>query len=56
MADTLGLVKPGYIADLLVVAGDPVKDIRLLQNKAALTHILQSGHFYKRPEAARNAA
>jgi imidazolonepropionase-like amidohydrolase len=56
MADTLGLVKPGYIADLLVVAGDPVKDIRLLQNKAALTHILQSGRFYKRPEAARNAA
>jgi len=56
MADTLGLVKPGYIADLLVVAGDPLEDIRLLQNKAALTHILQGGKFYKRPEVSQRAA
>src|SRR5262249_22682086 len=56
MADTLGLVKPGYIADLLVVAGDPVKDIRILQDKARFTHIMQGGCFYKRPEASRRAA
>jgi imidazolonepropionase-like amidohydrolase len=56
MMDTLGQVKPGYIADLLVVAGDPLTDIRLLQNKAAITHIMQGGQFYKRPEAARRAA
>jgi len=53
MADTLGLVKPGYIADLLVVAGDPLKDIRLLQNKTAITHIMQGGRFYKQPQASQ---
>ena len=56
MADTLGQVRPGYIADLLVVAGDPVKDIRVLQDKAKLTHIVQGGAFYKRPEESRRAA
>ena len=56
MGDRLGLVKPGYIADLLVVAVDPLKDIRILQDKAALTHIMQAGRFYKRPEASRQAA
>ncbi len=56
MADTLGQVKPGYIADLLVVAGDPLNDIRLLQNKVALTHIVRGGAFYKRPEASCRAA
>jgi imidazolonepropionase-like amidohydrolase len=56
MADALGQVKPGYIADLLIVDGDPVKNIKLLQNKTAISHILQAGKFYKRPEAARRAA
>jgi imidazolonepropionase-like amidohydrolase len=56
MADTLGLVKPGYIADLLMVAGDPLKDIRILQDKNAITHIMQGGRFYKRPEVSRRAA
>ena len=56
MGDQLGFVKPGYVADLLIVAGDPLRDIAILQNKAALTHILQSGEFYKRPEPARAAA
>jgi imidazolonepropionase-like amidohydrolase len=56
MGDELGLVKPGYIADLLIVAGDPVKDIRILQDKTKLTHILQSGKFYKRTDLSRKAA
>lgn len=56
MGDELGLIKPGYIADLLILDGDPVRDIRILQNKAALTHILQAGKFYKRPAQTRQAA
>lgn len=56
MADAAGQVKPGFIADLLIVDGDPVKNIKLLQNKAAISHILQAGKFYKRPDAARRAA
>ena len=56
MADALGQVRPGFIADLLIVDGDPVWNIKLLQNTAAISHILQAGKFYKRPDAARQAA
>jgi len=56
MGDELGQIKPGYIADLLVVAGDPVQDIRILQDKTKLTHILQGGRFYKQPDGTRRAA
>lgn len=32
LADKLGTLKPGMLADVLVVAGDPLKDYRNLQN------------------------
>jgi len=32
MADELGLVREGYLADLLLVLGDPSADVRLLQD------------------------
>jgi hypothetical protein len=35
------------IADLLIVDGDPVKDIRILQDKANLHAILKDGKFEK---------
>lgn len=44
------------ITNVSIVDGDPVWNIRLLQNKAAISHILQAGKFYKRPDAARQAA
>lgn len=43
----LGCIKPGYIADLLVIDGDPLADITLLQNKNNIHVIMQNGHFYK---------
>lgn len=56
MGGELGLIKPGYIADLLIVDGDPLRQIKLLQNKDAISHILQAGKFYKRPLPVRQAA
>jgi len=47
MTDEIGLVKPGFIADLLVVAGDPLRDITLLQNKDALRLIMKEGKLHK---------
>lgn len=47
MADQVGLVKAGYLADLLIVAGDPLRDITVLQNKDALTLIMQAGKIHK---------
>ena len=48
----LGLVKPGYLADLLLVDGDPCVDIAVLQDKIKLHAIMKDGQFYKAPTLA----
>jgi imidazolonepropionase-like amidohydrolase len=45
----LGQVKPGYLADLLLVAKDPLQDIRVLQDRANLLAIMKDGVFFKPP-------
>jgi imidazolonepropionase-like amidohydrolase len=47
--DELGLVKPGYLADLLLVAGDPLTDIHCLQSRDALRVIMKDGQLHKAP-------
>lgn len=47
MGNELGLVREGYLADLLLVEGDPTTDIKLLQDKAQLSMIMKDGSFYK---------
>lgn len=47
MADRLGQVQPGYLADLLLVAGDPTTHISLLRNKDNLRVIMKDGQLYK---------
>jgi imidazolonepropionase-like amidohydrolase len=42
-ADRLGTLEPGKIADLLVVAGEPDLDVRVLQDPARLLVVLQEG-------------
>ncbi|HVY08244.1 MAG TPA: amidohydrolase family protein [Burkholderiales bacterium] len=49
MGDRLGQVKPGYLADLLLVDGDPLEDVTLLQQRDRLGAIMQDGVFWKRP-------
>lgn len=49
MPDELGLIREGYLADLLVVDGDPLTDISILRDRDRLTHIVQGGRFHKRP-------
>jgi imidazolonepropionase-like amidohydrolase len=52
MADELGQVKAGYLADLLLVDGDPLTDIKRLQSQDALLVIMKDGHLHKAPAAA----
>lgn len=49
MGDELGLVREGYLADLLLIEGDPTSDIALLQNPANLSMIMKDGQLYKMP-------
>ena len=45
--DKLGMVKAGYLADLLLIDGDPLKDITLLQDQNRLTAIMKDGVLHK---------
>src|SRR5215472_8365496 len=45
----LGQIKPGFMADLLLVDGDPLADIKRLQNRDALLVIMKDGRLHKSP-------
>jgi imidazolonepropionase-like amidohydrolase len=47
MQNDIGTLEAGKIADLLVVDGDPLGDIRILQDKGKLALIMQGGSAYK---------
>jgi imidazolonepropionase-like amidohydrolase len=51
MEHELGQIKPGFLADLLLVRGDPTGDVALLQDKHNLLAIMKDGRFYKAPAA-----
>jgi imidazolonepropionase-like amidohydrolase len=48
----LGLVRPGYIADLLLVDGDPLLDLDILLHQRNLLVIMKDGVLYKDHSAA----
>jgi len=48
MQGKLGIIEPGALADLLVVDGDPLKDLSLFQNQGQhLSVIMKQGRFHK---------
>ena len=52
MGNELGEVKEGYLADLLLVDGDPLADLSILLDKKRLLAIMKDGVFHKAPEIA----
>jgi imidazolonepropionase-like amidohydrolase len=48
--EPLGQVRSGYLADLLLVDGDPTEDVRLLQEPERLLMIMKDGRIHKRKE------
>jgi imidazolonepropionase-like amidohydrolase len=47
MGHELGLVKEGYLADLLLVGADPVKHIEKMVDEDNLHVIMKDGALYK---------
>ncbi len=49
MGDELGQVKPGFLADILLVDGDPTRDVTILEERSRLLAIMKDGRFHKAP-------
>lgn len=39
----VGVLEPGKLADLILVDGDPISDIRVLQDKRRIRHVIKDG-------------
>ena len=50
MGECLGQVRPGYLADLLLVDGNPLEDVAILQQRGRFRAIMKDGTFWKSPE------
>ena len=48
--EPLGQIKSGYLADLLLVDGDPAADVRLLQDQEKLVMVMKDGSIHKRKQ------
>jgi len=51
MGQRVGQVKPGYLADLLLIDGDPTQDVRILQDANNIKMIMLGGRMHKSPAA-----
>jgi imidazolonepropionase-like amidohydrolase len=56
MPDELGQIKEGFLADILLVDGDPLSDLSILLDKKNLLAIMKDGKFHKAPEVKSSSA
>lgn len=50
MPDELGRLKEGYLADMILVDGDPLANIRILQERERILAVMKDGEFHRRPD------
>ena len=50
--DDLGLVRAGYLADLLLIDGDPLANLAILRDPKRLLAVMKDGVFAKAPDIA----
>lgn len=48
MSEALGDIRPGMLADLVIVKGDPIADIALVGDPANILAVMKNGQFEKR--------
>jgi imidazolonepropionase-like amidohydrolase len=51
LPEGVGALRPGYLADLLLVDGDPLLDLAILEDASRLLAIMKGGTFHKPPPA-----
>ena len=49
--ERIGQLKEGFLADLLLIDGDPLADITVLQDKARILAVMKDGAFHRAPAA-----
>ena len=54
--DELGVVKDGYLADLLLIDGDPLANLSILRDPRRILAVMKDGVFAKQPEIASQRA
>ena len=50
--DELGVIKDGYLADMLLVDGDPLANLSILRDPKRILAVMKDGEFAKAPEIA----
>ena len=56
MGEELGQIREGFLADILLVDGNPLADVTILRDADKLLGIMKDGSFHKRPSAVPVAA
>ena len=46
----IGQIRPGYLADLLLVDGDPTADVRILMDRENVIAVMKGGTFHRAPD------
>jgi imidazolonepropionase-like amidohydrolase len=54
--DELGTIQDGYLADLLLVDGDPLANLAILRDPKRILAVMKDGEFAKAPEIASQRA
>lgn len=49
MENSIGQVKEGFLADLLLIDGNPAEDVQILQQQGRINAIMKDGKFHKSP-------
>jgi len=52
----LGQIKAGYLADMILVDGDPLANIRILQDRKRILAVMKDGSFFRAPEVSPQRA
>jgi imidazolonepropionase-like amidohydrolase len=49
MGKQLGYIREGCLADILLIDGDPLVDITILQDRARILSVMKDGVFHRAP-------